>query len=306
MKVFLTGGTGFVGGEILGRLHESGHSTRLLLRNRESPRVQDLISRYRTEEHLGDIMEPDSLEGAIEGVDAVIHLVGIISEFGNSTFDRVHPRGTRNVADATKRAGVKRFIHMSALGTRADAVSRYHQTKWAAEEAVRRSGLEYTIFRPSLVYGPGDRFVNMLARLSRFSPVLPVMGGGEARFQPVSVDVVATAFVKALSETKSIGQTYDLCGPEPITLAEILNDILAVTQRRRLKLRVPPALARGQAALLELVYPSLLHKAAPLNRDQLVMLEEGSIGNPKPAQELFGLKQPEFREGIRAYLARKG
>jgi len=191
---------------------------------------------------------------------------------------------------------------MSALGTRANAVSRYHQSKWVAEEAVRRSGLDYTIFRPSVVYGPGDRFVNLIVRLSRFSPVVPVLGGGQARFQPVSVEVVATAFVKALSEVKSIGQTYDLCGPEPLTFPELLNDILAVKRRRRLKLRMPSGLARAQAAFLELVYPLLLHKAAPLTRDQLIMLEEGSVGDPRPAEALFGLKQPTFREGVRACL----
>jgi len=302
MKVFLTGATGFVGGEILRRLHESGHAARLLVRNRESPRVEELVSRYRTEEHVGDILDPDSLEGAIEGVDAVIHLVGIISEFGDSTFDRVHPRGTRNLTDSTKRAGVKRFVHMSALGTRADAVSRYHQTKWAAEEAVRHSGLEFTIFRPSLIYGPGDRFVNLFARLSRFSPVLPVIGSAHVKFQPVSVEVVATAFVKALEEPKSIGQTCDLCGPEAMTLPEMFNDIMAVTGRRRMKLRVPPTLARGQAAFLEWAYPVLLRKPAPVNRDQLIMLEKSSVGDLKPAEALFGLKQRTFREGIRTYL----
>ncbi|HWV98646.1 MAG TPA: complex I NDUFA9 subunit family protein [Candidatus Acidoferrum sp.] len=306
MKVFLTGATGFVGKEILRQLHESGHAARLLVRNRESRRVQELVSRYKSEEHVGDILDADSLEGAIEGVDAVIHLVGIISELGHNTFERVHARGTRHVTEATRRAGVKRFVHMSALGTRSDAVSRYHQTKWAAEETVRRSGLEYTIFRPSVIYGPGDRFVNLFERLSWFSPVLPVMGSDQAKFQPVSVEVVATAFIKALSEPKSIGQAYDLCGPEPLTFAALLADILAVQRRRRLKLRVPPALARGQAAFLELIYPLLFRKPPPLTRDQLIMLDEGSVGNPKPAEELFGLKQPTFREGVQASVAGKG
>ncbi len=305
MKVFLTGGTGFIGTEILQRLQESGHSARLLVRNPRARRVRDLIERYRAEEHAGDLLDPDSLEGAIEGVDAVIHLVGIISEAGQSTFETVHLGGTRHLTEATKRAGVKRFLHMSALGTRARSVSRYHQTKWTAEEGVRRSGLDYTIFRPSLVYGPGDRFVNLFANLSRFSPILPVLGSGTAKFQPVSVGVVATAFTKALSEPKSIGQTYDLCGPEPLTLPELLDEILAATNRRRLKLQVPAALARGQAAFCEFVFPRLFHRAPPLNHDQLIMLEEGNTGDPHPAEEMFGLKQPSFGEGIRAYLGRK-
>ena len=302
MKVFLTGATGFIGGEILRRLHEAGHSTRLLVRNPDSRRVQELVSRYRSEEHAGDISDPASLEGAVEGVDAVIHLVGIISEVGNRTFELVHTRGTRNVIEATKRAGVKRFVHMSALGVRADAASRYHQSKWEAEGVVRRSGLNYTIFRPSLVYGSGDRFVNLIARLSKYSPLVPVPGVGRVRFQPISVKVVASAFVAALSEPKSFGQIYDLCGPEPLTLPEIVDEILAAKGRRRFKLRVPLGLARAQAALLEKVYPLLLQKAPPLTRDQLIMLEQGSVGILKPAEELFELKQPAFREGVSACL----
>ena len=245
MKVFLTGATGFIGGEILRRLHEAGHSTRLLVRNPDSRRVQELVSRYRSEEHAGDISDPASLEGAVEGVDAVIHLVGIISEVGHRSFELVHTRGTRNVIEATKRAGVKRFVHMSALGVRADAASRYHQSKWEAEGVVRRSGLNYTIFRPSLVYGSGDRFVNLIARLSKYSPLVPVPGVGRVRFQPISVKVVASAFVAALSEPKSFGQIYDLCGPDPLTLPEIVDEILAATGRKRLKLRVPLGLVRA-------------------------------------------------------------
>src|SRR5438034_5864811 len=114
---------------------------------------------------------------------------------------------------------------MSALGTQPDAVSRYHQSKWAAEQIVRGSGLDYTIFRPSLIFGPQDRFVNVFAKIIRLSPILPVMGNDTAKFQPVSIAVVAAAFVRSLSEPKSIGRTYDLCGPETFTLPEILDEI---------------------------------------------------------------------------------
>src|SRR5207237_1119041 len=107
---------------------------------------------------------------------AVIHLVGIISKVGRNTFENVHTQGTQNIVTSAREAGIKRFVHMSALGSRANAVSRYHQSKWAAEEAVRRSGLDYTIFRPSIIYGPKDHFVNLFDKMARFSPVLPVMG----------------------------------------------------------------------------------------------------------------------------------
>jgi uncharacterized protein YbjT (DUF2867 family) len=228
MKVFVTGATGFVGGEVVRELHQAGHSIRFLARNPGDRRAQEFISHYAAEVKQGNVLEAESLAGAISGVDAVIHLVGIISEVGESTFENVHTRGTQNIIAEAQKAGVKRFIHMSALGTRPNAVSRYHKSKWAAEEAVRQSGLDYTIFRPSLIYGPRDQFVNMFAKMIRLSPILPVLGNDRAKFQPVSVEIVATACVKSLREPKSMGQTFDLCGPEMFALPEILDNILLV------------------------------------------------------------------------------
>ena len=304
MKVFLTGGTGFVGQEILRRLQDAGHSARILVRS-QSPIVQELVARYGCEVRPGDVTDERSLKGAVEGVDAVIHLVGVISEVGRSTFENIHTRGTQNVLAAAHEASVRRFVHMSALGTRANAVSRYHKSKWAAEEAVRQSGLEYTIFRPSLIYGPRDHFVNLFAKITSLSPVVPILGRRSARFQPVAVEAIATAFVKSITEPKSIGQTYDLCGNETFTLAEIVDQILAVTGRKRLKLHVPSAVADFQAITLEFLFGRVLRRPPPLNRDQLIMLNEDNIGDPRPAGLLFGLPQVSFRDGIAAYLKRK-
>jgi len=150
----------------------------------------------------GIILNPQSLQAELNGCDAVIHLVGIISEVGENTFENVHVGGTRNVVAAAREQGIKRFIHMSALGTRPNAVSRYHRTKWESEEIVRGSGLNYTIFRPSLIFGPRDMFVNLFAKIIRFSPIVPILGRRDARFQPVAIETVAGAFVfgsKALS-----------------------------------------------------------------------------------------------------------
>jgi len=254
------------------------------------------------ETRRGNILDASTLQDALVGVEAVIHLVGIISELGENTFDNVHRRGTDNIVRAAQEAGVRRLVHMSALGTRPDAVARYHQSKWAAEEIVRQSGLDYTVFRPSIIYGPGDGFVNLFARMSRYSPVLPVMGGGQSGFQPIAVEDVATCFVKALNEPRSVGQTYDLCGTEVFTLNEIMDLIMKVTGRRRLKMHFPWWLARGQATFLELVFPLLLRRAPPLNRDQLLMLQEDNVGNPKPAMELFGIGPSSFQERIARYL----
>jgi NADH dehydrogenase len=232
----------------------------------------------------------------------VIHLVGIISEVGERTFENVHVKGTENILAAARHAGIERFLHMSALGTRPDALSRYHQSKWAAEEAVRASDLDCTIFRPSLIYGPDDHFVNFFAKIIRRSPVVPLVGSPTAKFQPVSVEAVARGFIKGMHEPRSIGQTYDLAGQDVLTFPEIVDTILKVMGRRRLKLRLPQSFVRMQAALLEFVFPRLLRKAPPLNRDQLVMLEEDNVGNPQPANQLFDLKPVPLAEGIARYL----
>jgi uncharacterized protein YbjT (DUF2867 family) len=302
MRVLVTGATGFVGREVVRQLHEAGHSIRILARRRSSPCAHEAMARYGVEVCSGDVVERAALDGAVNGIEAVIHLVGIISDVGESTFENVHVRGTGNMVAATRQAGTRRFVHMSALGTRPNAASRYHQTKWAAEELVRQSRLEWTIFRPSLIYGAHDQFINLFARMIRLSPVVPLLGSPSARFQPVAVEAVAAAFVRCLSQPKSVGQTYDLCGPEALTLSQIVDQIMGVMQRRRLKLQVPHALARCQAGLLEFVFQRLLRKASPFNRDQLIMLQEDNVGHPQPANELFGLKRVTLREGIAGYL----
>lgn len=302
MKVCVTGATGFVGHEVIRQLHAAGHQPRALVRRLDSHASQRLAGVFAVELHRGDVLDAAALEKAFSGAEAVIHLVGIISEVGQSTFENIHTRGTENVVRAATAAGARRFVHMSSLGTRPDAPSRYHTSKWAAEALVRGSGLDWTIFRPSVIYGPGDQFVNVLARMSRFSPVLPVMGSGTNKLQPIPVEAVAAAFVRALTEPRAVGQTYDLVGSEVFTFVELLDEILAVTGRRRFKLHLPMPLARALAAMLELICSRLLRRPPPLNREQLRMLEEDNVGDGTTAAELFALSVPSFRERIRTYL----
>lgn len=306
MKVLVTGGGGFVGRAVLNQLHAHGHAIRLLVRHPDAERARAAVKRHGVELSVGDVVAGGSLPAACAGVDAVVHLVGIIAEIGQQTFENVHARGTRNIVEAARTAGVQRFVHMSALGTRPGAASRYHQTKWSAEQTVRRSDLKWTIFRPSVVYGPGDGFVNLFVRISRFSPVLPLIGSGRTLLQPIRVEDVGKAFAQALAEPKTIRQTYDLCGPDRLTLREILGTIQRVTGRRRLCLPIPMALMRLQAAVLEGFYPACLRRPPPLSRDQLLMLEEDNTGEPQVAAELFGLDQVHFEDGIATYLRLSG
>lgn len=298
MKVLVTGGTGFVGRSVLGQLHQSGHSIVLAARKPGDEGVQRLAAARAVEVRAADVLDPASLAAAADGVEAVIHLVGIISEIGRNTFANAHVAATRNMLVAAQEAGVRRYLQMSALGTRPGAASRYHQTKWEAEELVRTSGLDWTIFRPSLIYGAEDHFVNLFTRLSRWSPCLPVMGRGEAKLQPVGVDEVAVCFVRALELPATVGRTYDLAGAERLSFVEVLEAILEAAGRRRCKLRIPLPLARLQATALEWVFPRLLGRAPPLNRDQLLMLTEDNVGDPTAAEAAFGLRFRGFRDGI--------
>lgn len=301
MKVLVTGGTGFVGREMLWRLHEAGHTIRLVSRRSRTPELNQLAYRYRAElvEASGDV--PASLATAVQGCEAVIHLVGIISESGPSTFERVHVDYTRAILAAATASGVSRFIHMSALGTRPHARARYHQTKWQAEELVRNSGLAWTIFRPSVIYGREDGFVNMLAGIARWSPVVPIFGPGRNQLQPIAVEDVAKAFVASVENPAAIGQTYDLCGTEVFTMGQIWAAILRVTRRKRWPLRIPMGLARAQAAALELGC-AVIGRPSPLTRDQLLMLGEDNTGDPQRAMADFSLPHRSFVAEIAKYL----
>jgi NADH dehydrogenase len=200
--------------------------------------------------------------------------------------------------DAAKKGGVKRLLHMSALGTRADARSRYHKTKWAAEEIVRGSGLSWTIFRPSVIFGKRDEFVNDLARVIRLTPFAPVIGSGENKLQPVAVEDVAHCFVSALKNDASAGQVYDLAGPKIYTMNELIRAILTAMGKRRKLIHLPLPVARLQAWMFEKLMSRPL-----FTRDQLLMLQEDNVGDATAAERAFAVKWREFEKEIADYVA---
>jgi NADH dehydrogenase len=193
---------------------------------------------------------------------------------------------------------VKRFVHMSALGTRPDARSRYHRTKWAAEEAVRASGLDWTIFRPSVIFGRGDELVTMLAGMIRRLPVVPVLGDGRYRLQPIAVEQVAEGFARALRNQRSVGKMYEVAGPADYPFVEILDRIGRALGRSRVrKVHAPLGPVRVATALFQAL------PFFPLTRDQLVMLEEESVTDPTAFYGDFGIRPEPFDVGLARMLA---
>ena len=295
MKVFVAGGTGFVGTHLIGELRSNGHSVVTLTHERSRGGEQgiDVVR--------GDVLERSSVTAAMKGCEAAINLVGIIREFAGKgiTFQRLHVEATRNMVAVAKEAGIRRYLQMSALGTRKDAVSDYHKSKYLAEEEVRESGLEWTIFRPSLVFGPKDLFINMLADQLRKFPLIPVIGDGSYRMQPIHVDDVACCFVQALERPETVGQVYDLCGPDRFTYLQLLEVIAKVLGKSGVTTVGTPL------GLIKLMVP-LLQKipAFPLTSDQLQMLLEESICDCS-WQKTFDFQPMGFEAGIRGYLGKR-
>jgi uncharacterized protein YbjT (DUF2867 family) len=292
MRIFVSGGSGFVGGHICRELRAAGHEVRLLVHRRSvSPEAG-------IEQVEGDVAELGSFAQGLAGCDAVINLVGIIREFPGRgiTFDRLHVAATRNMLAAARQNGIGRYLQMSALGARSGAASRYHQTKFQAEELVGNSGLDATIFRPSLIFGPKDAFVNMLAGYIRNFSAVPVVGDGSYRLQPIAATDVARCFALALAMPETIGKSYTLCGPDRLTYNDLVDTIgLVLGKKSVVKLRNPLALLRMITPLLQ------GFSFFPLTMDQITMLLEESICDGS-WQETFHFAPTGFQEGIERYL----
>ncbi len=299
--ILVTGATGFIGAEILRRASRRGWRVRGLARHPE--RAEALGRLPHVELFRGDVARPDELDEALEGVDAVLHLVGIIVETGRQSFEEVHVEGTRHVVEATRRAGVTRYIHMSALGVEQGRdASEYYRTKWRAEEIVRESGLAATIFRPSLVFGRDDDFFNRFAGIIRWSPVVPLPGGGRTRFQPVWLGDVAECFLQSTRMERGAQPVYEIAGPVVMTLREIVSSLMEVMGRRRPTFPVPVAPLRLGAAVMETVL-----SRPPVTRDQLRMMAIDNVASRTGLQALrrdFEIEHAKLEDKAAAYLGR--
>lgn len=285
-SIFLTGGTGFVGSAVLNELLARGYQVRLLSRSGK-------LDRQGVRTIPGDLFDTEALEQGILGADAVVHLVGIIREDRSKqqTFERIHYEGSVRVIDAARHAGVSRFVHMSALGAREESPSLYASTKARAEGYLRQSGLDYTIFRPSIIFGEGGEFQKMMTQWAtgKAFPYLfmPYFGRGfwgqtPAKVQPIRVEDVARAFVDSLERPQTIHKTIDLVGPQSLTWSQMYRQFSRqVIGKSKPTIGIPIWYARLLTGLLPGSW-------LPFNRAQVEMAGEDNVSDPNQIHKYLG------------------
>ena len=295
MKVLVTGGTGFVGPAIVRRLVADGHTVRVLEHTAGSSAAlpcQDAVE--------GSMTDPDSLRRAVDGQEAVVHLVALLSGTPED-FRSVMEQGTRDLLDAARSAGVRRFVLMSALGTSEetkDLVPYYH-AKWQMEQDVKASGLEHVIFRPSFVFDREGGSLGQFKRIARLAPVTPIVGPGTQRIQPIWIDDLAAYFAEGLVRPEAANRTFELGGPDAVTWNEFWSRLKRAQGARRPSIHVPFGLMRVQAAVLEHL------PRPPVTRDQLTMLAAGdNVVSSSDAVDTFGLPLVPLDEQLRRATAK--
>ncbi len=298
--VTVFGGSGFIGRYVVRRLVRAGHRVRVAIRRPdEGLFLKPFGAVGQIDLVQANVRDDASVARAVAGADAVINLVGILYEGGRQTFDAVQAEGAGCIARAAAAAGVARLIHISAIGAAADSPSEYAKAKAEGETAVREAFPTATILRPSVVFGAEDDFFNRFGRMARFAPALPLIGGGQTRFQPVFVDDVACAIFNALTREDAAGRTYELGGPKVYTFEEIMNLVLETTCRRRALVPVPFFAAKLLGSVLGLL------PVPPLTRDQVVLLERDNVVGPgAPGLADLGVAPTPAEAVVESYLAR--
>ncbi len=276
-------------------LIQRGHQVRALVRD---PARASFLGAQGVELVPGNLGNPAALDALAKGAEAIFHLVGIIVEVGPATFTAVHVEGTNRLLAAARQAGVRRFIQMSAVGARDEpGATRYHRTKWQAEELVRGSGLSYAIFRPSIISGPESVPIRTIAWLHRWFPVVPVFGDGGFPTQPIWIEDLALAFALAAERPDVMG-AFELGGPQVLTYEDFLLAIGRAAGHPRPLIHLPLPLARAAAGAFDFLGP-----AAPITSDQLQMLVEGSATPANAIESVFGIRPLAFEEGLKRFLS---
>lgn len=300
-KIVILGGTGFVGRALCQQLSDPG--LRIIIPSRASVHHRDLLVVPGVVLVDGDVHDPVFLRQQFAGAEVVINLVGILNERGHSGagFQRVHAELPAKVASACREEGVPRLLHMSALHANSQAPSHYLRTKAAGEDAAHaaKPDVHVTSFRPSVIFGPGDSFINRFARLLNFAPGVFPLACANARFQPVYVEDVARAFVAAIDMHRSHGQRYDLCGPRVYTLREIVSYIATCRGRSVRVIGLSDSLSRLQANVLEYA------PGKPFSRDNFQSLKVDAVCRGDSAlKSVFGIEPTQLENVVPGYLGR--
>ena len=290
MLALVTGATGFVGREVVKALGDRGFEVRCLV---HTPGRESVLGDQQVDVHYGNVGDMAALRAAFYDVDVVVHLVAAIRQKGPATFQSLNRRGAEAVVETAKAAGVKHFLYISALGATDDPRYPYLNSKWQAEQAVINSGMPYTILRPSLQFGPGDEFINTLAGMVRVSPIMPIIGRGRNRFQPIAVQEVAGCVAVAAGNDKFHGKTIEIGGPEHLSYIEIVDIIAATYRVWRLKLHIPVWAMRLIVRLMELLLPR-----PPATSEQLRMLPISNIAKLNTVEDVFGFKPTPLQGNI--------
>jgi NADH dehydrogenase len=282
MDIAVVGATGFVGSHLVPHLVASGH--RVIAISRDGRRLPEWTA--DVEARAADITTGD-LEAALAGADAVVHLAAIPRETGGRRFDDVNVRGTHRVVAAAESIGVRRFVHLSVLGVADDPKLAYLYSKWRGEDAVRASHLEWVVLRPSLMFGSGDGFFNLVKTTLRWwSPgVVAIPGTGDARFQPLSVDDLAVAIEKSLTDADRARSIYELGGPAYLSYREIVDEVMRVTAIRRLPVGVPIPLISALTSVTDRVLPIF-----PVSHDQIASLQRPNYTQLDAFERAFGIR----------------
>ena len=270
--ITIFGGSGFIGRHVVRRLAKQGWIIRVAVRDAEAAKFLRPLGDVGQVTPLAvPLQNADAVAAAVSGADAVVNLVGLLYEGGRQTFETIHVNGAGAIAQAAAAAGVGSLVQVSAIGADTAAEADYARSKGYGERAVREAMPDAVICRPSLAVGPEDDFFNRFAVYARLSPVLPLIGGGHTRFQPVYVGDVAEAIVRALATPAARGETYELGGPTVYSFKELMELLLSVIDRRCLLVPVPFLLAEIEAVFLELL------PVPPLTRDQVRLLRHDNV-----------------------------
>jgi uncharacterized protein YbjT (DUF2867 family) len=296
--IVITGASGYLGSHAVKRLVEMDKLVRVLVRSRQRAEQEGRLDGLNVDWVEGDVTRPDTLGPAMSGATAVVHTVAIAIEKGGRTYEEINYQGTVNVVEAAKAAGVGRFINISQLGADPKLPYRFLASKGKAQEYVAGSNLEWTAFRPSVIWGPEDEFANTFARLVPFSPIIyPIVGNGLAEFQPVWVEDVVTCVVKAIDDPGTVRAEYELGGPEVLTLEEIERRTLEAVGAKRILVRFPLPLLRIVVSLMEAILP-----APPVTRSLLELLEVSNVTTVNAIDQFVADPRPFTAENAAPYM----